>query len=207
MPQPVITCLDMEGVLFPEIWLGLADKVGVSELRLTTRDISDYDVLMKKRLDVLRTHQITIRDIHEVIRTIAPLPGVPEFMAWLRARSQVVVLSDTFYEFVHPFLMEQLQFPTIFCHTLEIDSEGFITNYCLRQQDQKRKAVSALKSLGFNVLAGGDSYNDVSMLQEADAGFFFCPPDSITQEYPQFPVAKSYPELQEHLERAGRFSR
>ncbi len=206
MSQPVVTCLDMEGVLFPEIWLGLADKVGLSELRLTTRDISDYDVLMKKRLEVLRTHHITIHDIHEVVRTIAPLPGVPEFMSWLRARSQVVILSDTFYEFVHPFLMEQLQFPTIFCHTLDIDSDGFIANYFLRQQDQKRKAVSALKSLGFRVLAGGDSYNDVSMLQEADAGFFFCPPDSITQEYPQFSVAKSYPELQKHLGQAGGFS-
>ncbi len=205
MAQPVVTCLDMEGVLFPEIWLGLADKVGLPELRLTTRDISDYDVLMKKRLDVLRTHRITIHDIHEVVRTISPLPGVPEFMAWLRSRSQVIILSDTFYEFVQP-LMEQLQFPTIFCHTLGIDREGFITDYFLRQNDQKRHAVSALKSLSFRVLAGGDSYNDVSMLQEADAGFFFCPPESIVKEYPQFPVATTYPEFQEHLGRAGGFS-
>ena len=205
MKQPVITCLDMEGVLFPEIWLGLADKVGLEELRLTTRDISDYDVLMKKRLDVLRTHRITIHDIHEVVRTILPLPGVPEFMAWLRRRSQVIILSDTFYEFVQP-LMEQLHFPTIFCHSLGINTDGIITDYCLRQKDQKRKAVSVLKNLGFRVLAGGDSYNDVSMLQEADAGFFFCPPESITQEYPQFPVAKTYQEFQEHLGRAGGFS-
>lgn len=205
MKPPVITCLDMEGVLFPEIWLGLADKVGLEELRLTTRDISDYDVLMKKRLDVLRAHRITIHDIHEVVRTILPLPGVPEFMAWLRRRSQVIILSDTFYEFVQP-LMEQLQFPTIFCHSLGIDTDGIITDYFLRQKDQKRQAVSALKNLGFRVLAGGDSYNDVSMLQEANAGFFFCPPESITQEYPQFPVAKTYQEFQEHLGQAGGFS-
>lgn len=204
MKPPVITCLDMEGVLFPEIWLGLADKVGLEELRLTTRDISDYDVLMKKRLDVLRTHRITIHDIHEVVRTILPLPGVPEFMAWLRRRSQVIILSDTFYEFVQP-LMEQLQFPTIFCHSLGIDTDGIITDYFLRQKDQKRQAVSALKNLGFRVLAGGDSYNDVSMLQEADAGFFFCPPESIVQEYPQFPVAKTYQEFQEHFAQAGGF--
>ncbi|MDH5427170.1 MAG: bifunctional phosphoserine phosphatase/homoserine phosphotransferase ThrH [Nitrospirota bacterium] len=205
MAKPVITCLDMEGVLFPEIWLGLADKVGVAELRLTTRDISDYDVLMKKRLDVLRTHRITIHDIHDVVRTIAPLPGVPEFMAWLRPRSQIVILSDTFYEFVQP-LMEQLQFPTIFCHSLGIDADGMITDYFLRQKDQKRQAVRALKNLQFRVLAGGDSYNDVSMLQEADAGFFFCPPESIVREYPQFPVAKTYQEFQQYLEKAGGFS-
>ena len=152
-----------------------------------------------------RTHGITIHDIHDVVRTIAPLPGVPEFMEWLRPRSQVIILSDTFYEFVQP-LMEQLQFPTIFCHTLGIDREGFITDYFLRQNDQKRHAVRALQSLSFKVLAGGDSYNDVSMLQAADAGFFFCPPESIVKEYPQFPVATTYSEFQEHLGRAGGFS-
>ncbi len=204
MKQPVITCLDMEGVLFPEIWLGLAEKVGLPELRLTTRDISDYDVLMTKRLEVLRTHHITIHDIHEVVKTISPLPGVPGFMAWLRQRSQVIILSDTFYEFV-PGLMAQLQFPTIFCHSLGIGPDGIITDYFLRQKDQKRQSVLALKKLGFRVLAGGDSYNDVSMLQEADAGFFFCPPESITQEYPQFPVAKTYQEFQEHFGKAGGF--
>lgn len=204
MAQPVITCLDMEGVLFPEIWLGLADKVGLEELRLTTRDISDYDVLMKKRLDVLKTHRITLYDIHEVVRGILPLPGVPEFLEWLRRRSQVIILSDTFYEFVQP-LMEQVHFPTIFCHSLAVDSHGLITNYFLRQKDQKRQAVSALKTLGFKILAGGDSYNDVSMLQEADAGFFFCPPESIKKEYPQFPVARTYQEFQEYLGKAGGF--
>jgi phosphoserine/homoserine phosphotransferase len=204
MAQPVVTCLDMEGVLFPEIWLGLADRVGLEELRLTTRDIADYDVLMQKRLEILRTHRITIHDIHDVVRTISPLPGVPAFVAWLRAQCQLIILSDTFYEFVGS-LMEQLQFPTIFCHTLGIDSNGFITDYFIRQKDQKRQAVRALKKLGFRVLAGGDSYNDVSMLKEADSGFFFCPPDSISQEYPQFPVARTYGELQEHLSRAGGF--
>jgi phosphoserine / homoserine phosphotransferase len=205
MRQPVVTCLDMEGVLFPEIWLALADKVGVQELRITTREIADYDVLMKKRLEVLKAHRITLQDIQDVASTISPLPGVPEFIAWLRERCQVIVLSDTYYEFVGS-LMKQLQFPTIFCHTLGIDSNGFITDYFLRQKDQKRHAVSALKSIGFRVLAGGDSYNDVSMLKEADAGFFFSPPDSIVQEFPQFPVARSYAEFQEYLSRAGGFA-
>jgi phosphoserine/homoserine phosphotransferase len=195
----------MEGVLFPEIWIGLAEKVGLAELRLTTRDISDYDVLMQKRLKVLQTHGITIHAIHDVVRTISPLPGVVEFIHWLRERCQLIILSDTFYEFVGP-LMEQLQFPTIFCHSLGIDSDGFITDYFLRQKDQKRQAVSALKNLGFRVLAGGDYYNDVSMLKEADSGFFFCPPDAIIQEYPQFPVARTYPEFQVLLGQTGRFS-
>lgn len=194
----------MEGVLFPEIWLGLADKVGLKELRLTTRDISDYDVLMKKRLEILKTHRITIHDIQAVIRTIAPLPGVPGFMKWLRNRCQVIILSDTFYEFVGP-LMKQLDFPTIFCNSLEIDGDGFIANYFLRQKDQKRQAVMALRNIGFQVLAGGDSYNDVSMLKEADAGFFFCPPESIAKEFPQFPIAKTYAELEGYLTRAGGF--
>lgn len=205
MAQPVVTCLDMEGVLFPEIWLALADKVGIQELRLTTRDVADYDVLMKKRLEVLKAHRITLREIQEVASTISPLPGVPDFIAWLRERCQIIILSDTYYEFVGS-LMKKLQFPTIFCHTLGVDSNGFITDYFLRQPDQKRHAVNAMKGIGFRVLAGGDSYNDVSMLKEADAGFFFCPPDSIIQEFPQFPVARSYAEFQEHLGRAGGFS-
>ncbi len=204
MAQPVITCLDMEGVLFPEIWIAVADKVGVQELRITTREIADYDALMKKRLAVLKAHRITLQDIQDVARTISPLPGVPEFMTWLRERCQVIVLSDTYYEFVGS-LMKHLQFPTIFCHSLGIDSHGFITEYFLRQKDQKRHAVQALKNIGFRVLAGGDSYNDVSMLKEADAGFFFCPPDAIVQDFPQFPVARSYAEFREHLSRAGGF--
>ena len=205
MSKPIVTCLDMEGVLFPEIWLGLADKVGLDELRLTTRDIADYDVLMKKRLGILQAHNITIHDIQEVIQTIEPLPGVPAFMDWLREQCQVIILSDTFYEFAGP-LVKQLGYPTIFCHSLEIDSKGYLTNYCLRLPDQKRHAVHALKNLGFRVLAGGDSYNDVSMLLEADAGFFFCPPDSIIQDYPQFPVARTYAEFKEHFDKAGGFS-
>ncbi len=204
MAQPVITCLDMEGVLFPEIWIALADKVGVQELRITTREIADYDVLMKKRLEVLKAHRITLHDIQDVAKSISPLPGVPEFIEWLRERCQVIVLSDTYYEFVGS-LMRQLQFPTIFCHSLGVDAQGFITEYFLRQKDQKRHSVQALKNIGFRVLAGGDSYNDVSMLKEADAGFFFRPPDTIVQEFPQFPVARSYAEFQEHLSRAGGF--
>jgi phosphoserine/homoserine phosphotransferase len=152
----------------------------------------------------LKAHRITLQDIQEVAKSIFPLPGVPEFIEWLRERCQIIVLSDTYYEFVGP-LMKQLQFPTIFCHSLGVDAHGFIIEYFLRQKDQKRHAVQALKQIGFRVLAGGDSYNDVSMLKEADAGFFFCPPDAIVQEFPQFPVARTYAEFQEHLSRAGGF--
>lgn len=202
MEQPILICLDMEGVLTPEIWLAVAYKTGIADLKVTTRDIPDYDELMQLRLKILSQHKIRIHDIKKVVAELGPLEGVPDFLDWLRVRCQVIILSDTFYDLVAP-LMQQLDYPTIFCHTLDIDDEGFIRNYHLRQADQKRHAVSALKSLNFKVLAAGDSYNDISMLKEADAGVLFCPPDSITLEFPQFPVVRSYDELKKEFSRAG----
>ncbi len=205
MNQPVITCLDMEGVIAPEIWLAVADRFDVQDLKLTTRDIPDYDELMTQRLHVLRKHKITLQDIQSVIEGLQPLEGAPAFLSWLRDRCQVIILSDTFYEFAGP-LMRQLENPTIFCHTLGVDNDGFISQYFLRQADQKRHAVRALKDLGFRAIAAGDSYNDISMLKEADAGILFCPPDSIEKEFPQFPITRTYEEFQKHLSDAGGFS-
>lgn len=202
MAKPVLTCLDMEGVLTPEIWLAVADKTGIADLKVTTRDIPDYDELMQLRLKILADHQVRISDIREVVAKLGPLEGVPAFLDWLRVRCQVIILSDTFYDLVAP-LMQQLQYPTIFCHTLDIDDDGFIRNYHLRQADQKRQAVAAFKSLNFHVLAAGDSYNDISMLKEADTGVLFCPPDSIKSEFPQFSVSRTYSELQREFCRAG----
>lgn len=205
MERPVITCLDMEGVVAPEIWLAVAGHFKVKDLQLTTRDIPDYDELMTKRLHVLKEHGIKLQDIQKVIEGLSPLEGAAEFLAWLRDQCQVIILSDTFYEFIRP-LMKQLQQPTIFCHSLEVDEEGFIHQYHLRMADQKRHAVLALKNIGFRVLAAGDSYNDISMLKEADAGIFFCPPESIQDEFPQFPVTRTYEEFRGHLARAGGFA-
>jgi len=205
MQSPVVACLDMEGVLTPEIWLALSEKTGIADLKVTTRDIPDYDELMKLRLDVLAKFHLKLSDIRAVVSGLKPLDGAGELLTWLRERCQVIILSDTYYDLVGP-LMKQLHYPSIFCHTLEIDDEGYIRNYSLRQNDQKRHAVAAVKSLNFRAMAAGDSYNDVSMLQEADAGFFFCPPDTICSEYPQFPVTRSYPELMEQFGRAGGFS-
>ena len=205
MGDPLVTCLDMEGVLTPEIWLAVAEKTGVKELNVTTRDIPDYDELMKLRLGILSKHHIRIQDITRVVENLRPLEGADEFLGWLRERCQVIILSDTYYDLVEP-LMRQLGFPTLFCHTLEIDQSGTIVGYHLRLKDQKRHAVAALKGLGFRVLAAGDSYNDISMLKEADAGIFFRPPDNIKTEYPQFPVTQSYMKLKEELFRVGRMS-
>ena len=202
MKQPVLTCLDMEGVLTPEIWLAVANETGITGLKVTTRDIQDYDELMQMRLKILAENRVRITDIREVVANLGPLEGASAFLDWLRARCQVVILSDTFYELVAP-LMQQLQYPSIFCNSLDVDDEGFIRNYNLRQPDQKRHAVIALKSLNFRILAAGDSYNDISMLREADAGALFCPPDSIKSEFPQFSVANSYSELQREFCQAG----
>ena len=202
MKQPVLTCLDMEGVLTPEIWLAVAAKTGIADLKVTTRDIPDYDELMKFRLKILAEHRVGISDIRNVVGELRPLEGASAFLNWLRSRCQVVILSDTFYDLVAP-LMQQLKYPSIFCNALDIDEEGFIRNYHLRQPDQKRHAVVALKSLNFHVLAAGDSYNDISMLKEADAGVLFCPPDSIKSEFPQFPVTQSYSQLKEELCKVG----
>ncbi len=194
MNQQTIVTLDLEGVLVPEIWIAFAEKTGIEQLKLTTRDIPDYDELMTGRLAILNEHGLKLADIQEVIGTLAPLEGAKAFLDELRSITQVVILSDTFLEFAKP-LMEQLAWPTIFCHDLEIDAEGRVANYRLRQPDQKRKAVAAFRSLNYRVIAAGDSYNDTTMLAEADTGFLFRAPDNVKAEFPQFRSAEEYDEL------------
>ena len=202
MHKPVIVCLDLEGVLVPEIWINVALKTGIDELKITTREMPDYDALMTRRLAILDEHKLTIHDIQAVIDKMGPLEGAMDFVAWLRERCQVIILSDTFYQFAQP-LMRQLGFPTLFCNQLEIDQAGRIVNYHMRMQNQKKHSVEALKSLNFHVLAAGDAYNDTAMLGEAHAGFFFCPPEHLPKEFPQFPVTKTYAELQARFAQAG----
>lgn len=189
-----LACLDLEGVLIPEIWIQFAERTGIDALRATTRDIPDYDVLMKQRLAILAEHRLGLADIQAVIGGMAPLPGAGAFLDWLRTHFQVVILSDTFYEFAAP-LMAQLGNPTLFCHRLEMDPQGTIVDYHLRQADPKRKAIQALHGLNFRIVASGDSYNDTTMLGEADAGILFRPPQNVIDEFPQYPVATSYEEL------------
>ena len=194
-----IVCSDLEGVFVPEIWINVAEKTGIEELRLTTRDISDYDVLMKRRLAILEENNLKIDDIKAVISTMNPLDGAVEFLNWLRSHTQIIVVSDTFDQFARP-LMEKLGWPTLFCHTLSIAPDGFITDYILRQKDAKREAVISLKSLNYNTIAMGDSYNDITMLKEADNGILFNPPENVKNEYPEFPVTFSYEELKTIIE-------
>jgi len=194
----MIACLDLEGVLLPEIWIKFAEKSGINELKLTTRDIPNYSDLMRKRLKILQSHNIKIHDIEDVIQTLEPLQGAKEFLLWLKSEFQVIILSDTFYEFSGP-LMKQLDYPTLFCHQLILDKKGSIVDFQLRQEDQKTKAVEALQNLNFKVISAGDSYNDTGMLQQADSGIFFCPPESIIKEFPQFPVARNYTEFKSLL--------
>lgn len=189
-----IACLDLEGVLVPEIWIGFAERTGIEELRATTRDIPDYDVLMQQRLRLLREHGLGLPDIQEVIAGLAPLPGAEDFVDWLRERFQVVILSDTFYEFSQP-LMRQLGFPTLFCHRLVADDGGAIVDYRLRQKDPKRQCIKAFHGLNFRCIAAGDSYNDTTMLAEADAGILFSAPDNVIREFPQFPAVHDYEAL------------
>jgi phosphoserine/homoserine phosphotransferase len=189
-----VVCLDLEGVLIPEIWIAFAERTGITDFRRTTRDEPDYDKLMRWRLGLLRQHGLKLKDIQDVIAGMAPMAGAKEFLDELRTRFQVVILSDTFYEFADP-MMRQLGRPTLFCHRLEVDADGFVADYKLRQPDQKRHAVNALKGLNFQVIAAGDSYNDTGMLMAADAGFFIHPPESIVAQFPQFPVNRSYAEL------------
>lgn len=191
-----LACLDLEGVLIPEIWIGVADRTGIDDLRATTRDIPDYDVLMRQRLRILDDHGIGIDQFQQVIGEMEPLEGAKEFLDWLKARFQVLILSDTFYEFAAP-LMRQLDFPTLFCHKLEIEDSGRIADYHLRQPDQKRKAVKAFHELNFQVIAAGDSYNDTTMLSEADRGILYRPPRNVIDEFPQFPVTTNYEELKD----------
>ncbi len=197
-----IACLDLEGVLLPEIWVEFAEKVGVEELKATTRDVPNYDQLMRMRLGLLDQHGYGVNEIREVIATLSPLPGAPEFLNWLRERFQVVILSDTFYQFVAP-LMAQLGHPTLLCHNLEIDERGRVVNYHLRQKDPKRQAVIALKSLYYRVIAAGDSYNDTSMLEEAHAGIFFRAPKRVTEEFPQYPAVETYEDFRKAFIKAS----
>ena len=197
-PKPLIIASDLEGVLVPEIWIAFAEKTGIERLRLTTRDIPDYDRLMQGRLAILREHGLSLTDIQRVIETIDPLPGALEFLNWARAHTQLIILSDTFYEVAAP-LMVKLGHPTLFCNSLETDREQMIAGYHLRKPDGKRHAVAGLKEQGFRVLAMGDSYNDMTMLGAADIGILFRPPANIVAEFPQFPVTHEYTQLQQHI--------
>lgn len=189
-----IVCLDLEGVLIPEVWIEFAKKTGIEGLKRTTRDEPDYDKLMQYRLNLLNQHGLRVGDIQQVIDTMAPLPGATEFLDGLRQNYQVIILSDTFYPFATP-LMKQLAWPTLFCHDLQVEPDGRVSDYLLRMPDQKRAAVNALKGLNFQVVAAGDSYNDTSMLGAADAGFFIHAPQNIVAQFPQFPVMQNYDEL------------
>ncbi len=191
-----VVCSDLEGVFVPEIWINVAEHTGIDDLLLTTRDISDYNVLMKRRLSILDANGLKLKDITEVIATMDPLPGARAFLDWLRARTQVIVVSDTFVEFARP-LMEKLGWPTLLCHSLTIDNNGVITGYNLRQHDGKRKVAQAFVNLNYRVLAMGDSYNDITMLKAAHQGILFRPPQAVIDEYSQFPVATTYDDLKE----------
>ena len=197
-----IVCLDLEGVLIPEIWIAFAEKTGIEELKATTRDIPDYNVLMRQRLDILKDKGLKLSDIQAVIATLSPMDGAKEFLDNLREAYQVIILSDTFYDFAKP-LMVQLGQPTLFCHKLVIDGEGTVADYKLRQEDPKRNSVKALHGLNFHVFAAGDSYNDTTMLSEADAGFLFRAPDNVIEEFPQFRVTNDYTELREFIDQAA----
>lgn len=193
-----IACLDLEGVLVPEIWIAFAEKTGIEALKKTTRDEPDYDVLMQYRLDLLTQHGLGLTEIQEVIATLEPLEGATDFVNWLRERFQVVILSDTFYEFASP-LMKQLGYPTLLCHKLEIDSEGKVANYRLRQANPKRQAIVAFKSMYYRTIAAGDSYNDTTMLAEADAGILFHAPQNVIDEFPQFPAVQTFADLKQQF--------
>ena len=187
----IVACLDLEGVLVPEIWIAFAEKTGIEKLRLTTRDIPDYNELMQGRLDILNENNLLLSDIQDVIKDISPLPGAKDFLDWLKSEFQVIILSDTFNQFAGP-LMTQLDYPTIFCHDLIIDETGKINDFQLRIHDAKTKAVKAIQGLNLKVIAAGDSYNDTGMLKQADAGILFRAPQNVIEEFPQFPVTLDY---------------
>lgn len=189
-----IICSDLEGVFVPEIWINVARNTGIDELRLTTRDISDYNILMRRRLEILHQNGLTIRDIRKVISSLRPLPGAKAFIDWLRSRSQLIIVSDTFIEFADP-LIEQLGRPTLFCNSLVVDKAGNINNYNLRQKDGKRMVTEALQKLNYKVIAVGDSYNDISMLRKADLGILFKPPHNIIKEHSDLLTVKSFKDL------------
>ena len=197
-----IACLDLEGVLVPEIWIAFAEETGIKELNRTTRDEPDYDVLMNYRLDILRQHGLGLNEIQEVIATLKPLDGALDFVNWLRERFQVVILSDTFYDFASPF-MKQLGYPTLLCHKLETDDKGMLVNYHLRQANPKRQAIVGFKSMYYRTIAAGDSYNDTTMLAEADAGILFHAPQNVIDEFPQFPAVHTFADLKQEFLRAS----
>jgi phosphoserine / homoserine phosphotransferase len=197
-----IACLDLEGVLVPEIWIEFAKVTGIESLKATTRDIPDYDVLMKQRIRILEENNLGLKEIQDVIATLKPLDGAVDFVDWLRERFQVIILSDTFYEFSQP-LMRQLGFPTLLCHRLNIDDRGMVTGYTLRQKDPKRQSVLALKTLYYRVIAAGDSYNDTTMLGEADQGILFHAPQNVIEQFPQFPAVHTYEDLKKEFIKAS----
>ena len=189
-----IACLDLEGVLVPEIWIAFAEKTGINELKRTTRDEPNYDVLMKYRLDILNQNNLGLMEIQEVINTLSPLAGAKDFLDWLRERFQVIILSDTFYDFAQP-LMRQLGYPALLCHQLQVDEDNKLVGYKLRQADPKRQAIVGFKSMYYRTIAAGDSYNDTTMLSEADAGILFHAPQNVTKEFPQFPSVNDFDSL------------
>jgi len=194
-----IVCSDLEGVFTPEVWINVAERTGIEELRLTTRDIPDYDVLMKKRLSILDEKGLKLKDITDVIETMEPLEGAKEFLDWLRTQVQVLILSDTYAEFAKP-LMRKLGWPVLFCHDLTLDDTGAIADYNLRIRDMKNKTVQAMKQLNYHTIGMGDSYNDITMLKEADRGILFRPPNNVIEEFPEFPVTHTYEELRATLQ-------
>jgi phosphoserine / homoserine phosphotransferase len=196
-----LVCLDLEGVLVPEIWIEFAERTGIPELKRTTRDEPNYDTLMTYRLNILREHKLGLPDIQKVIAEMGPMPGARAFLDKLREDYQVVILSDTFYEFAHP-LMRQLGWPTLFCHSLEADKDGMLVAYHLRMPDQKREAVQRFKEINLKVVAAGDSYNDTAMLGEAHGGILFHPPENVIREFPQYPVTRNYDELCQQIDLA-----
>jgi phosphoserine / homoserine phosphotransferase len=200
-----IVCLDLEGVLVPEIWIEFSRRTGITELARTTRDEPDYDKLMRGRLALLERHKLGLPDIQQVIDGMGPLPGAHEFLDWLRARYQLVILSDTFSEFAAP-LMRQLGWPTLFCHELDVADNGVVRDYRLRLRDHKRLSVAKFRELNFHTIAAGDSYNDTAMLAEAHAGILFCPPQNVIDEFPQFPVTRDYGQLQAAIAAAAAIS-
>jgi phosphoserine / homoserine phosphotransferase len=195
-----IICSDLEGVFVPEIWINVAKQTGIDELKLTTRDISDYNVLMKRRLELLRLNGLTLQDLQKVIATLKPLPGAADFIDWIRSKTQLIIVSDTFIEFAEP-LIKQIGRPTLFCHNLTVDNNGIITNYNLRQNDAKRMVTESLQSLNYKVIAIGDSYNDISMLRKADFGVLYNPPQNVADENDDLAIATSYNELKEIISR------
>jgi len=196
--SPLVVALDLEGVLVPEVWISVAEKTGIEGLRLTTRDISDYSVLMAHRIKLLSENNLKLKDVQDVISTMEPLPGAVEFVAWLRERYQAVILSDTFYDFASP-LMRKLNWPMLFCNSIEQDEKGMISGYKMRIDNGKRHAVLAFKQLNFRVFAMGDSYNDTAMILEADCGALFRPSEKVVRDFPNLPVVNEYSQVRDMI--------